>query len=103
MFESQFQSQEFTHFGIPTGDATPHLPSAAVAGAAWTQTNADPFFAEISPAAMGYRKAPKGFGAASARRSEPKQRVKASPILSLHAVGLALHRLGGANRHFIGA
>jgi hypothetical protein len=103
MFQPQFQTQDFTQFGTPSCAATPSLPSAAVAGAAWTQTNADPFFAELSPAAMGYRKAPKGFGAGANRRTEPKQRVKASPTLSLHAVGLALHRLGGANRHFIGA
>jgi hypothetical protein len=98
-----FQSQKLTHFGSPTCAATPQLPSAALVGAAWTQTKDDPFFAEINPAAMGYRKAPKGFAADDARRSEPKQRVKASPTFSLHALGLAFHRLGGANRHFIGA
>jgi hypothetical protein len=98
-----FKSQDFTQFGTPSSTGTPQLPSAALAGAAWTQTDADPFFAEISPAAMGYRKAPKGFGAGAVLRPEPKRRVKTSPTLSLHAVGLALHRFSGANRHFIGA
>lgn len=98
-----FKIQDLTHFGTPTSAAPPQLPSAALAGAAWTQTNDDPFFAEISPAAMGYRKAPKGFGADRAPRSEPKPRVKASPTSTLHAFGLSFHRLGGANRRLIGA
>jgi hypothetical protein len=98
-----FQFQDLTHFGTPTAVAAPQLPSAALAGAAWTQTNEDPFFAEISPAAMGYRKAPKGFASGNAPRSEPKQRVKASPKFSLHAFGLSFHRLGGGHHRLIGA
>jgi hypothetical protein len=57
--DAMLRVHELTHFGTPTRAAAPELPSAALAGAAWTQTDADPFFAEISPAAMGYRKAPK--------------------------------------------
>jgi hypothetical protein len=44
-----------TNFGNPTFAAAPQLPSAALVGAAWTQTGDDPFFVEIDLTAMGYR------------------------------------------------
>jgi hypothetical protein len=50
-----FRVYELTHFGTPRVPAAPQLPSAALAGGAWTQTSDDPFFAEIDLTAMGYR------------------------------------------------
>jgi hypothetical protein len=89
---------ELTHFGTPARVATPELPSAALAGAAWTQTSADPFFAEVEPAAMGYRKAPKGFADQAAQPRERAQRQKeAAPAISMAAAGRALVRFAGGS------
>jgi hypothetical protein len=99
-----FRIHELTHLSTPTPAATtPQLPSAALAGAAWTQTSDDPFFAEISPTAMGYRSAPKGFADSGARRGERRKRMKAFPTLSMHARGRAHFRFGVGGRHFVGA
>ncbi|MDT5355156.1 MAG: hypothetical protein QOJ56_3688 [Mycobacterium sp.] len=87
---------ELTHFGIPTCAGTPELPSAALVGAAWTQTSADPFFIEISPTEMGYRSAPRGFADSGARRSARGHRLTAFPAISRDAVGRALAHFGRA-------
>jgi hypothetical protein len=58
----------FLYFGTTTCPTPPQLPSAALAGAAFTKIDEDPFFAEISPTAMGYRSAPRGFADSGARR-----------------------------------
>ena len=94
---------EFTHFGNPNRAAAPQPPSAALAGAAWTQTSADPFFAEIDPIEMGYRSAPKGFADNGALRRERAEHRKAFPTFSMAALGRALHRFGGGRQHFAGA
>lgn len=98
-----FRVHELTHFGAPTSTAAPQLPSAALVGAAWTQTSDDPFFAEINPTAMGYRSAPKGFAGSDARRGDRGQRLKAFPTFSMDALGRALLRFGGGSRHCVGA
>jgi hypothetical protein len=90
-----FQVRELTHFGTPTFGAATQLPSAALAGATWTQTSDDPFFAEINPTAMGYRSAPRGFADSDARRGNRGRRLKAFPTFSVDAVGRALLRFGG--------
>jgi hypothetical protein len=63
----------FLHFGTTLCPTPPQLPSAAPVGAAFTQIDEDPLFAEISPTAMGYRTAPRGFGS-GARRGERRRR-----------------------------
>lgn len=50
-----FRVHQLTHFGAPARPAAPQLPSAGLVGVAWTQTNDDPFFAEVDLTAMGYR------------------------------------------------
>jgi hypothetical protein len=65
-----FRVHQLTHFGTPTAAAAPQLPSAALVGAAWAQISDDPFFIEVSPAAMGYRSAPRGFAGSGGRRGE---------------------------------
>jgi hypothetical protein len=65
-----FRVHELTHFGTPTAAAVPQLPSTALVGAAWAQTTDDPFFMEISPTAMGYRSAPRGFAGRGGRRGQ---------------------------------
>ena len=97
------RAPEFTHFGTPSRVATPEPPSAALAGAAWTQTTADPSFAEIDPAEMGYRTAPRGFANNGVRCRERSEQRKAFPTLSMPAVGRALHRFGAGRQHFAGA
>jgi hypothetical protein len=64
-----FRVQQLTHFGSPAA-AAPKLGPALPTSAAWALSGGDPFFAEISPAAMGYRHVPRGFAAGSARRGE---------------------------------
>jgi hypothetical protein len=56
-----FRIHELSQFAAPHDEIAIALPSGELAGAAWTQISDDPFFAEINPAAMGYRHAPKGF------------------------------------------
>jgi hypothetical protein len=93
---------EFTHFGTPTCAAAPQLPSAALVGAAWTQTSEDPFFAEIDLTAMGYRRAPRG-AEGGARRGERRRRSKAFPTFSMDALRRTLLGFGGGNRRCVGA
>jgi hypothetical protein len=93
------RAHDFTHFDTPNPVAALESPSAALAGAAWTQITADPFFAEIDPAEMGYRTAPRGF----ARKDIHRQHRTALHTLSLAAVGRALHRFGAGRQHFAGA
>jgi hypothetical protein len=64
----------FLHFGTTTCPTSPQLPSAALLGAAFTRIDEDPFFAEISPTAMGYRSAHRGFADSGARRGERRRR-----------------------------
>jgi|GEM_PF-7071622 len=97
-----FQIHELTHFGTPTCDAA-QLPSAALVGAAWTQTSDDPFFAEINPTAMGYRRAPRGFANRATQHEERVKRPKAFPTLSMDGFGRALLRFGGGSRDCLGA
>jgi len=98
-----FRVQELTHFGTPTCLTPPQLPSAALVGAAFTQTDEDPFFAEISPTAMGYRTAPRGFAENGARHRKRGQRLKALPTFSMEAVGRVLLRFGGGSRRTVSA
>jgi hypothetical protein len=84
---------ELTHFGRATCAAAPPLPSAALVGAAWTQSSDDPFFAEIDLTAMGYRSAPRGVD--SGARRERRRRSKAFPTFSIDALRRALRRFGG--------
>jgi hypothetical protein len=97
---AMFRVQELTHFGTPTYPTPPQLPSAALVGAAFTQTDEDPFFAAISPTAMGYRTAPRGFADSGARRRERGQ--KALPTFSMDAVGRVL-RFGAGSRRPVSA
>jgi len=98
-----FRVNELTQFGTLTCDPATQLPSAALVGAAWTQTNDDPFFAEIDPTAMGYRRAPRGFASSDARRKDRAQRQKASKMISTETLGRALLRFGGGTRDYAGA
>jgi hypothetical protein len=100
---AMFRVHELTHFGTPTCAAAPQLPSAALVGAAWTQTSDDPFFAEIDLTAMGYRSAPRGFADSGARRGERRQRSKAFPTFSMDALKRALLRFGGGSQRGVGA
>jgi hypothetical protein len=100
---AMFQVQELTHFGTPASGAAAQLPSAALVGAAWTQTDGDPFFAEINPTAMGYRTAPKGLADSDARRGGRVRRPKAFPTSSMAAAGRAFLRHGGGSRQYAGA
>jgi hypothetical protein len=84
-----FRVYELTHFGTPTCAAAPRLPSAALVGAAWTQTSHDPFFAEIDLTAMGYRAAPRRSDS-GARRGERRRRSKAFPTFAMDALRRAL-------------
>jgi hypothetical protein len=93
----------FTQFGTPNYAAAPEPPSAALAGAAWTQISADPFFVDIDPTEMGYRTAPKRFVGDGVRRGERDQRPKAFPTLSMAAIGRALLRFGPGRQHLAGA
>jgi hypothetical protein len=97
-----FRVHELTHFGTPTCAAAPQLPSAALVGAAWTQTSDDPFFAEIDLTAMGYRSARRGADS-GARRGEPRRRSKSFPTFSMDALRRALLRFGGGNQRCVGA
>jgi len=97
-----FRVCELTHFGTPTCAAAPQLPSAALAGAAWTQTRDDPFFAEIDLTAMGYR-SPRRGADSGARRGERRRRSKAFPTFSMDALRRALLRFGGGNHRRVGA
>lgn len=90
------QANELTHFGIPTCTAAPQLPSAALAGASWTKTDEDPFFADIDLAAMGYRPARK----VPAEGSTRAHRLKAFPSSSMHAIERVLFRFHGNSGHF---
>jgi hypothetical protein len=94
---AMFRVYELTHFG-PICAAAPQLPSAALVGAAWTQTSDDPFFAEIDLTAMGYRSGPRG----AARRGERRLRSKAFPTFSMDALLRALRRFGRGNRRCVG-
>jgi hypothetical protein len=96
------RAHDFTHFDTPNPVAALESPSAALAGAEWTQITADPFFAEIDPAEMGYRTAPRGFARRDVHRQRRERRT-ALPTLSLAAVGRALHRFGAGRQHFAGA
>jgi hypothetical protein len=98
-----FQAHELDPFRHPTSAITLPLPSAALVGAAWTQTGDDPFFAEINPTAMGYRSAPRGFANSDARRGDRGYRPKAFPTFSMDALGRALLRFGQGNRRCVGA
>jgi hypothetical protein len=98
-----FRVQELTHVGSPATAAAPRLPSAALVGAAFTQIDDDPFFAEISPAAMGYRTAARGRADSDARRGARVRRVKAFPTSPMAAAGRAFLRHGGGSRQFAGA
>jgi hypothetical protein len=93
---------DFTHFDTRDRVAALESPSAALAGATWTRITADPFFAEIDPAEMGYRTAPRGFVRRDVRRQRGERGI-AFPTLSLAAVGRALHRFGAARQHIAGA
>jgi hypothetical protein len=93
----------FTHFGTPNRAAAPEPPSAALAGATWTQTGADPFFVEIDPTEMGYRAAPRGFADNGVRHPKRGQRHNALPNISVAAFVRALHRLGAGRQHLAGA
>ena len=85
-----FQAHELVPFPHLNSAVRQPLPSAALVGAAWTQTGDDPFFAEINPTAMGYRSAPRGFANSDTRRG-------------VDALGRALLRFGRGNRHCVGA
>ncbi len=98
-----FRVQELTHFGTLATAAAPQLPSAALVGAAWTQTDDDPFFAEINPTAMGYRTVPKRLADSDARRGARVPRRKAFASSSMAAAGRAFLRHGGDSRQFAGA
>ena len=87
----------------PAAAAASQLPSAALVGAAFTQIDDDPFFAEISPAAMGYRTAKKGRAASDARRGARVRRSKEFPPSSMAAAGRAFLHHGGGSRQFAGA
>jgi hypothetical protein len=89
-----FRLYELTNFGNPTFAAAPQLPSAALVGAAWTQTSDDPFFVEIDLTAMGYRSAPR-HADSSARRGERRRRSTAFPTFSVDTLRRALLRFGG--------
>jgi hypothetical protein len=97
-----FQIHELTHFGTPACD-TAQLPSPALIGVAWTQTNDDPFFAEINPTAMGYRRAPRGFANRATQHEDRMKRLKAFPTLSMDGFGRAILRFGGGSRDSLGA
>jgi hypothetical protein len=97
-----FRVCELTHFGNPTCAAAPQLPSAALVGAAWTQTSDDPFFAEIDLTAMGYRSAPR-HADSGARRGERRRRSTAFPAFSMDTLRRALVRFGGGNQRCVGA
>jgi len=83
-----FRLYELTNFGNPTFAAAPQLPSAALVGAAWTQTSDDPFFVEID------RSAPR-HADSSARRGERRRRSTAFPTFSVDTLRRALLRFGG--------
>ncbi len=100
---AMFRVQELTHFGTPAAAAASRLPSAALVGAAFTQTDDDPFFAEINPAAMGYRTARKGRVDSGARRGARVRRSNAFPTSSMAAAGRAFLRHGGGSRQYAGA
>jgi hypothetical protein len=96
-----FRVCELTHFGTPTCAAAPQLPSAALAGAAWTQTSDDPLFVEIDLTAMGYRSARRGADRGAPRRTLAA--LKAFPTFSMDALRRALRRSGGGNQRCVGA
>ncbi len=97
-----FRVQELTHFAGPASAAAQQLPSGALVGAAWTQTDDDPFFAEISPTAMGYRAPRKGRAESDARRGARVPRGRAFPASSMAAAGRAFLRHGGGSRQYAG-
>jgi hypothetical protein len=100
--DAMLRVPDFTHFGTLNRVAEPEPPSAALAGAAWTQLTADPYFVEIDPAEMGYRTAPRGFASRKVR-GDRRERGTAFSTFSMAAVGRALHRLGASRQHFAGA
>ena len=65
-----FRVHQLTHFGAPVAAAAPQLASPALFGVARARNTDDPFFMEITPAAMGYRSAPRGFAGSASRRGK---------------------------------